>query len=162
MLTLRTSLSWCAIFHSSLSISYFHSFISFSPVMVSSASQNSMANSNMLYVKFHQVATSLWWTAWYSHQGRSQGWVKIVRVSKMQWMVKHRKQVVRQAGTTVSEKDLLLQRRETNLVPQWVRRNCGTRVYNVDYLYILVLLFTWVTIVCDATGQNKRESSPEQ
>ena len=39
-----------------------------------------------------------------------------------------------------------------------MRRNCGTRAYNVDYLYILVLLFRWKTIACDATEQNKRES----
>ena len=31
-------------------------------------------------------------------------------------------------------------------------------MYNVDYLYILVLLSRWRTIVCDATEQNKRES----
>ena len=39
-----------------------------------------------------------------------------------------------------------------------MRRNCGTRAYNVDYLYILVLLSRWRTIACDATKQNKRES----
>ena len=31
-------------------------------------------------------------------------------------------------------------------------------MYNVDYLYILMLLSRWRTIVCDATEQNKRES----
>ena len=76
---------------------------------------------------------SRWWTAWYSHQEEVQGLSQDSASNKTQWLVSTRSRLY------------------GKLVPQWVRKNCGTRAYNVDYLYILVLLSRWGTIVCDTT-----------
>ena len=61
------------------------------------------------------------------------------RVSKQDAVAgKHKKQVVVTSWYHSEWEGTVNTSERTNLVPQWVRRNCGTRAYNVGYLYILV------------------------
>ena len=71
---------------------------------------------------------------------RYRGWVRIVRVNRCSgWLAQD-------AGCMTSWyhsewEGTVITRERTNLIPQWVRRNCGIRTYKLHYLYMKELLF---------------------
>ena len=88
----------------------------------------------------------------YSHQGRSQGWANRVSEERSGW---YAQKLVGQADTTVSEKELLLQRRElTWYHSEWEGTVGSGRTSYTIHLSAIVL---HNTIACECPRLNKKE-----